>query len=57
MIHSVTNLYIAYAATWIIHVGYLLLLTAKARKLREEARDLQFMDLGTHREHEQRDTM
>jgi CcmD family protein len=39
MIHSVTNLYIAYAATWVIHIGYLLFLGAKARKLREEARE------------------
>lgn len=41
MIHGVTNLYMAYAATWVIHIGYLLFLTAKAKKLREEARDLQ----------------
>ena len=41
MIHSVTNLYIAYAATWAIHIGYLLFLASKAKKLREEARDLQ----------------
>ncbi len=41
MIHSITNLYIAYAATWVIHIGYLLFLGAKARKLREEARELQ----------------
>jgi CcmD family protein len=41
MIHSITNLYIAYAATWVIHIGYVLFLSAKARKLREEARDLQ----------------
>jgi len=40
MIHSVTNLYIAYAATWAIHIGYLLFLGAKAKKLREEACDL-----------------
>ena len=40
MIHSVANLYIAYAATWVIHIGYLLLLNAKAKRLREEARDL-----------------
>jgi CcmD family protein len=39
MIHSVTNLYIAYAATWVIHIGYLLFLGAKARMLREEARE------------------
>jgi CcmD family protein len=40
MIRSVTNLYIAYAATWLIHIGYLMFLGAKAKKLREEARDL-----------------
>jgi len=40
MIHSVTNLYIAYAATWVIHLGYVLLLGAKAKKLRQEAREL-----------------
>ena len=39
MIHSVTNLYIAYAATWVIHIAYLLFLGAKAKKLREEARE------------------
>ncbi len=41
MIHSLTNLYIAYAATWAIHIAYLLFLGAKARKLREEVRELQ----------------
>jgi len=46
MIHSVTNLYIAYAATWVIHIGYLLFLGAKARKLRQEAREL---STGTRR--------
>ncbi|HVP52915.1 MAG TPA: CcmD family protein [Terriglobales bacterium] len=40
MIRSITNLYIAYAATWVIHIGYLLFLGAKAKKLREEAREL-----------------
>jgi CcmD family protein len=40
MIHNVTNLYIAYAVTWVIHIGYVLFLNAKARKLREEAREL-----------------
>ena len=40
MIHSATNLYIAYAATWVIHIGYVLFLNAKAKKLHEEARDL-----------------
>ena len=41
MIHSGTNLYVAYVVTWVIHIGYLLFLSAKAKKLREEARDLQ----------------
>jgi len=40
MIHSVTNLYIAYAATWVIHIAYLLFLGAKAKKLRGESREL-----------------
>jgi len=40
MIHSTTNLYIAYAATWLIHLGYVLFLNAKAKKLRAEAREL-----------------
>jgi len=40
MIHSVTNLYIAYAVTWVIHLAYILLLGAKAKKLRQEAREL-----------------
>jgi len=40
MIRSITNLYIAYAVTWVIHIGYILFLNAKARKLREEAREL-----------------
>ena len=39
MIRSLTNLYLAYAATWVIHIGYLLFLGGKARKLREEARE------------------
>jgi len=41
MIHPVSiNLLIAYAATWVIHIGYLLFLGAKAKKLRQEAREL-----------------
>jgi CcmD family protein len=41
MIHPVSiNLFLAYAATWVIHIGYLLFLGAKAKKLREEAREL-----------------
>jgi len=40
MIHSVTNLYLAYAATWLIHIGYLLFLGSKAKELRQEAREL-----------------
>jgi CcmD family protein len=40
MIHNVTNLYIAYAVTWVIHIGYVLFLNAKAKKLRGEAREL-----------------
>jgi hypothetical protein len=33
-------LYAAYAVTWLIHIGYLGILTARARKLREEAEQL-----------------
>jgi len=40
MIHNVTNLYIAYAVTWVIHLAYILFLGAKAKKLREESREL-----------------
>jgi CcmD family protein len=40
MIHSLTHLYLAYAATWLIHIAYLLFLGAKAKKLRQEAREL-----------------
>ncbi|MGC2321590.1 MAG: CcmD family protein [Terriglobales bacterium] len=40
MIHNITNLYIAYTVTWVIHIGYVLFLNAKAKKLREEAREL-----------------
>ena len=40
MIHNVTNLYIAYAVTWVIHLAYILFLGAKAKKLRHEAREL-----------------
>ena len=40
MIHSLTHLFLAYAATWLIHIAYLLFLGAKAKKLRQEAREL-----------------
>jgi len=40
MIRTITNLYLAYAATWVIHIGYLLFLAAKAKKLLQEAREL-----------------
>jgi hypothetical protein len=33
-------LYAAYAATWLIHIGYLVILTARGRRLREEAEQL-----------------
>ncbi len=35
-----TFLYAAYAVTWLIHIGYLAVLTARARRLREEAEQL-----------------
>lgn len=31
----------AYAVTWVIHIVYLLFLGGKARKLRQEIKDLQ----------------
>lgn len=34
------NLYIAYAATWFIHIGYLLLLTRRFARLRQEFDEL-----------------
>lgn len=35
------NLAIAYIATWIIHLGYLTVLTVKGARLRRELRELQ----------------
>ncbi len=35
-----TNLYLAYAATWVIHLCYLLYLNGKARRLRREGEEL-----------------
>jgi CcmD family protein len=35
------NLVIAYLATWVIHIGYLLLLSSGFRKLGKELRELQ----------------
>ena len=34
-------LYAAYVVTWVIHIGYLLSLTARFRKLRQEMEELQ----------------
>jgi CcmD family protein len=34
-------LYAAYVVTWVIHIGYLLSLTARFRKLKQEMSDLQ----------------
>jgi hypothetical protein len=34
------NLYIAYAATWFIHIAYLIHLSRKAARLRAESDDL-----------------
>ncbi len=34
------NLYIAYAATWIIHIAYLVHLSRKAARLRAESEEL-----------------
>lgn len=38
---STSFLYAAYIVTWVIHFGYILYLTGRARRLREEMRDLQ----------------
>jgi CcmD family protein len=37
----IRNLAIAYIATWVIHLGYLALLTVKGARLRRELRELQ----------------
>ena len=34
-------LYAAYAATWVIHIGYITLLSRRYRRLREEMQELQ----------------
>jgi hypothetical protein len=34
-------LYAAYAATWLIHIGYLAIITVRSRRVREEAEQLQ----------------
>ncbi len=35
------NLYLAYAATWIIHIAYVVHLSRKAARLRAESDELQ----------------
>ena len=34
-------LYIAYTVTWVVHIAYILYLTRRAARLREEARELE----------------
>jgi len=34
-------LWAAYIATWAIHIGYLLYLSARARRIRQEAEELE----------------
>jgi len=34
-------LFAAYVVTWAVHIGYLLYLTGRARRLRSEIRDLE----------------
>jgi CcmD family protein len=34
-------LYLAYAATWTIHLAYMRYLSSRSRRLRNEARDLE----------------
>ncbi|HSL69827.1 MAG TPA: CcmD family protein [Longimicrobiales bacterium] len=36
-----TNLYLAYAATWIIHIVYIIFLSRKAARLRAEVKELE----------------
>lgn len=36
----IRNLYLAYAATWVIHLGYLRFLAAKHARLAREEREL-----------------
>jgi len=36
----IRNLVIAYTATWIIHIGYLIFLGVKSRNLKREEREL-----------------
>ncbi len=38
--HGLLHLHLAYAATWLIHLGYVAHLARKAVKLRREAREL-----------------
>ena len=37
---DLTFLYAAYAATWLIHIGYLAIITARSRRLRAEAEQM-----------------
>ena len=37
----IRNLYLAYGATWLIHLGYLRLLAAKQARLAREERELE----------------
>jgi CcmD family protein len=37
---SIGFLYAAYIVTWVIHFGYILYLSGRARRLREDMRDL-----------------
>lgn len=34
-------LYVAYTVTWVVHISYILYLSRRAARLRDEARDLE----------------
>jgi CcmD family protein len=38
---SIGFLYTAYVATWLIHLGYVAYLVTRAKRLREDMRDLE----------------
>lgn len=39
--NSKNYLYAAFLVTWVIHIGYILYLSSRAKRLREEARELE----------------
>lgn len=39
--NSNNYLFAAYIVTWVIHIGYILILSGRARRIRDEARELE----------------